>query len=315
MKLWVQWGGLTILVAYFFHQAIPLNVINWDDENEARPHSNKQMMKGLELTEYRVSSFGKKDWKIKAQYASSDDPDQSWVVEDTLMYLYRDNIQVVEIQSNEGVVDIVTKNFSLKGKVKSETESGYIYKSQGLDYRARDQIFSSKGEIYIEGPDQKSLLKGKSFFGDIKKGIVFIGGPVYCEQEIPNFDKAIIRSQEASIYIESRYISFRGDLFIQIGKMTVSAQKAEFQYSQVTGGLESLIIEGRVLATQGKKSASANRLEVRLNEGVFLFQGHPRLVSGENILVGNEILLYNNGKSIQILKGKVKSGSKIFNGE
>ena len=314
MKLWTQWGVLVALATYFYHQTASLDIIDWSDGNKTHA-LHRQMMKGLELTEYRVSSFGKKDWKLKAQYASSDSPDKSWTVEDALVHLYKDNVQVVEILSNTGFIDIVTKNFFLKGEVRSETGSGYVYQSYGLDYKAVDQTFSSNGDIYIEGPDRKTILKGTSFSGDIKKGFIFIGGPVYCEQNIPAFDKAIIKSKEASIHIESRHVSFRGKVSIHIGKMSISARSAEFLYSKETEGLEALIIRGDVLASQGEKFASANLLEVRLKEGVFLFQGNPRLVFGENTLVGSEILLYNNGKSVQVLQGKVKSDAKILEGE
>jgi lipopolysaccharide export system protein LptA len=270
-----------------------------------------QVMKDFSLTEYKLNSSGQKDWRLNAKTAQSDPKDIVWSITDSEIFLFKNNLQVVKILSPKGLVNTKTKNFALQDQVVSETLSGYKFNSVGLNYNAQAENFFSEGEIYIEGPNRSTVLKGSSFAGDLKAGRVEIAGPIYCEQIVPEYEKPIIKSDRASIDIEKRHVKFMGQVLILIGEMTITAREAEFKYNKAKGDLDALIVRGQVFAAQKNQSASADLLEVRIKEGVFLFQGNPRFVSGENTLVGNEILLYNKGKSVQILKGRVKTESEI----
>lgn len=307
MKFWIQVLLLCAVAYYFYHQSDVLDLVTQDSKGTSAGELPAQVMKGLELTEYKANAHGQKDWKLQAESAASELRDIQWKVNKAFVFLYKENVELVQITSEQGLVDTKSKNLKLTGEVKSTMESGYIFRSQGLQYHASEETFLSEGEIYIEGPEKRTILKGSSFVGDLKQGFVNINGPVYCEQIIPEFDKAIIKSKEAQVNIESRHVLFRGQLFIQLDEMNVSGHEAEFKYSKLTGELESLVIRGKVFASQGDKSASADLLEIRVKDGVFLFQGNPRFVSGENTLVGNEILLYNKGKNVQVLHGRVKT--------
>lgn len=313
MGLYIQLAILFATAFYFYFQSDALNKLPEDAavKQEDAVESFGQIMKDLSLTEYKINSSGQKDWKLNAKKAKSDPKDAIWNVDDAEVFLFKDNVQMVKIISTAGVVNTQTKNFVLKDKVVSETLSGYQFKSVGLNYEATKETFFSEGDIYIEGPNQSTILKGSSFRGDLKLGKVEIAGPIYCEQIVPEYDKPVIKSENASIDIEKRHVRFIGQVLIRIGEMAITAREAEFKYNKDSGDLEAIIVKGQVFASQTNQSASADLLEVRVKEGVFLFQGNPRFVSGENTLVGNEILLYNKGKSVQILKGRVKTESDL----
>lgn len=313
MSLFIQLAILFATAFYFYFQSDRLNEVPVADNTaqETSTESFGQVMKDLSLTEYKLNSAGQKDWKLNAKSAKSDPKDSIWKVSDAEVLLYKDNEQMVKILSSDGTVNTQTKNFVLKDKVISETLSGYKFRSLGLNYEAKLETFASEGDIYIEGPNQSTVLKGSSFHGNLKLGKIQIEGPIYCEQFIPEYDKPVIKSEKAFIDIEKRHVHFIGQVLIRVGDMTITAREAEFKYNREKGDLEALIIKGQVFASQTHQSASADILEIRVKEGVFLFQGNPRFVSGENTLVGNEILLYNKGKSVQILKGRVKTESDL----
>lgn len=276
-----------------------------------QPKVYDQIMKKVNLSEYKVNALGQKDWTLKADSAKSDSKDSQWLIEDSEVQLFKNNQQVVKILSQTGLLNTATKNFILKDEVISETLSGYIFKSVGLTYESKNEVFYSQGDIYIEGPKRSTVLQGSSFKGNVALGKMEIAGPIYCEQMIPDYDKPVIKSDNATVDIEQRHVKFIGKVLITIGDMTITAHEAEFRYNKQKGDIESLIVKGQVFAAQKTQSASAETLEIRVKEGVFLFQGNPRFVSGENTLVGNEILLYNKGRSVQILKGRVKTESDI----
>lgn len=311
MSLFFQLFLLLAAAFYFYFQSDILTRLPQAPSKVEPKETFGQVMKNFSLTEYKVNSSGQKDWKLNAKSAKSDIKDSVWNIEESEVFLFKDNVQAVKIISSTGTVNTLTKNFLLKDQVVSETLSGYKFKSLGLNYEANKETFFSQGEIYIEGPNRSTILRGSSFFGDMKAGEVQIEGPIYCEQIVPEYDKPIIRSARAVVNIEQRHVRFIGQVIIKIGEMTITAREAEFKYNREKGDLESLIVKGKVFASQTNQSASADLLEVRVKEGVFLFQGNPRFVSGENTLVGNEILLYNKGKSVQILKGRVKTESDI----
>ncbi len=311
MSLWVQLFVVFATAYYFYFQSDILLQNPKAVSNKIVAPLYNQVMKDITLTEYKLNSAGQKDWTLKAKSAKNDPKDALWKIQDSEVLLFKNNQQVVKILSTTGLLNTESKNFILQDKVISETLSGYIFKSLGLTYESSNEIFFSEGDIYIEGPNRSTVLQGSSFKGNIALGQMQITGPIYCEQIIPDYDKPIIRSENASIDIEKRHVRFIGKVLITIGDMTITARQAEFKYNKEKGDIEALIIKGQVFLAQKNQSASAELLEVRIKEGVFLFQGNPRFVSGENTLVGHEILLYNKGKSVQILKGRVKTESEL----
>lgn len=312
MNLLIQLLILLLTVFYFYSQS---DILSRIQKAESLGNSEKsalaQVITKFSLTEYKFNTLGQKDWKLKAERAQNDANQNLWNIENSEVHLFKNNEQVVKINAPFGKVDTKSKNLVLKQEVVSETLSGYRFKSVGLVYNSKEEKFNSEGQIEIEGPQKSTILKGSSFSGDLKLGYVDIVGPIYCEQAIPDYDKPIIKSNSAIIDIESRHVIFKGQVLILVGDMTITAQEAEFEYNKVKGDLEVLIVRGKVFASQPQQSASADLLEIRVKEGFFLFQGSPRFVSGENTLVGNEILLYNKGENVQILNGRVKTESDI----
>ncbi len=314
MSLLFQLFIIFVTVYYFYSQS---DILARIQSSESKTKSAKnieaagQVIKIFSLTEYKLNSVGQKDWKLIADSAQNDPTLNMWNIEKSEILLFKDNQQMVKIKAPVGYVDTKTKNLILKQEVISETLSGYKFKSVGLDYNSLEEKFNSEGQIEIEGPNKSTILNGSSFSGDLKLGQVDITGPIYCEQAIPDYDKPIIKSNRASIDIENRHVTFTGQVLILVGDMTITAEEAEFEYNKIKGDLEVLVVRGKVFASQPTQSASADLLEIRVKEGFFLFQGNPRFVSGENTLVGNEILLYNRGQSVQILNGRVKTESEI----
>lgn len=314
MSLLFQLLIIFLTVFYFYSQSDILARIQSAETNDKSAKNSEavgQVIKNFSLTEYKLNSVGQKDWKLMAGVAQNDPILNVWNIQQSEVLLFKQNQQMVRINAPVGSVDAKTKNLVLKEEVLSETLSGYKFKSVGLNYNSLEEKFNSEGQIEIEGPNKSTVLNGTSFSGDLKLGQVDITGPIYCEQAIPNYDKPIIKSKNASIDIENRHVTFTGQVLILVGDMTITAEEAEFEYNKIKGDLEVLIVRGRVFASQPKQSASADILEIRVKEGFFLFQGNPRFVSGENTLVGQEILLYNKGQSVQILNGRVKTESEI----
>lgn len=273
----------------------------------AAPRPPAQVMREVLLTEFQSDAEGQKEWVLEAQTALSDSFEQNWDVQDSRVKFYKNNAEIVRVAATRGLINTATRNLELDQNVKGETDSGYIFKTTQLNYISGEERFLSETPIYFESPGQNTTLNGSGMDGSMSSGLVDIFGPIECRQHIEGYQKATIKSRTAQISLEERHMIFRDDLFIQIDDIAITGQRAEFVYSKAKGDLEMLRIQGRVFVTSGERSASAERLEIHLKEDLFLFQGQPRFVSGENVLVGNEIVLYDKGKRVQILKGQVKS--------
>lgn len=271
------------------------------------PRPPAQVMREVLLTEFQSDAEGQKEWVLEAKTALSDSFEQNWDVQDSKVKFYKNNAELVRVAATRGLINTATRNLELDQNVKGETDSGYVFKTTQLNYISGEERFLSETPIYFESPGQNTTLSGSGMDGSLSTGLVEIWGPIECQQHIEGYQKATIKSRTAQISLEERHMIFRDDLFIQIDDIAITGQRAEFVYSKAKGDLEMLRIQGRVFVTSGDRSASAERLEIHLKEDLFLFQGQPRFVSGENVLVGNEIVLYDKGKRVQILKGQVKS--------
>ncbi|MCO5114282.1 MAG: LPS export ABC transporter periplasmic protein LptC [Bdellovibrionaceae bacterium] len=317
MSFLLQLLVLGLFTFYFFfletpvdksHRASGLNqVLDITSDHVSAPQAPAQVMKDVLLTEFQSDTEGQKEWVLEAKTALSDSFEQTWDVQDSRVKFYKNNSELVRIAAVHGAINTSTRNLELHQDVKGETESGYIFQTTSLSYVSDQERFFSKSSIYFESPGQNTKLSGSGMDGSISSGLVEISGPIECHQHIEGYQKATIKSQTAQMSLQERHMIFRDNLFIQIDDIAITGQRAEFVYSKTKGELEMLRIQGRVFVTSGDRSASAERLEIQLKEDLFLFQGNPRFVSGENVLVGNEIVLYDKGKRVQILKGQVKS--------
>lgn len=310
MSLFWQLGVLALFVYYFF-VFTPSNPAGdrglLQKKSSTTTQAPAQVMQNIVLTEYLEDKEGQKEWVLDAKKALSDSFEQNWDVQESQVKFYKNNVEVVRIFAEHGKIDSKTRNLLLESNVRGETESGYVFKTNKLNYASDTESFISDSEIYFESPGLRTQLRGQAMHGMIPEGRIEITGPVECKQHIEGYKNASIRSQNAEISLSKRHMTFKKNLFIQMDDISITGQNAEFVYSKVKGELESLKITGKVFVTSGDRSASAERLEIRLKEDLFLFQGSPRFVSGKNVLVGNEIVLYDKGKRVQILKGQVQS--------
>lgn len=319
MSFALQLLVLGLFTFYFFFMGAPaqkpssqvaphFNATDVQTDLVSSPKPPAQVMKDVLLTEFHSDAEGQKEWVLEAKTAFSDSFERNWDVQDARVKFYKNNSEVMRIFATHGEINTTTRNLLLQDNVKGETESGYVFTTSILNYISDQDRFISESPIYFESPGQNTQLRGTGMDGSISGGLVDIAGPVECQQHIEGYERATIKSKTAQVSLQQRHMIFNDDLFIQIDDIAITGRKAEFVYSKTKGELEMLRIQGRVFVTSGNdRSASAERLEIHLKEDLFLFQGNPRFVSGENVLVGNEIVLYDKGKRVQILKGQVKS--------
>lgn len=310
MSLFWQLSVLGLFVYYFF-VFTPSNPVGEKPVlpkiQQSGPKTPAQVLKNILLTEYLEDQEGQKEWVLEAKQALSDSFEQNWDVNESLVKFFKNNTEIVEIFADHGQINSQTRNLMLEENIRGETESGYIFRTDNLRYISDSESFISDSEIYFESPEARTQLRGQAMKGFIPEGKVEITGPVECKQYIEGYQNASIRSQNAEISLSKRHMTFKKNLFIQMDNISITGQSAEFVYSKEKGELESLKISGKVFVSSDDRSASAEHLEIRLKEDLFLFQGSPRFVSGKNVLVGNEIVLYDKGKRVQILKGQVQS--------
>lgn len=274
----------------------------------AKPRPPAQVMKEVLLTEFQSDDEGQKEWVLDAQSALSDSFEQSWQVLNSRVSFFKNNSEVVRIHAKRGWINTESRNLNLEQDVLGEAQNGYVFKTSELSYNSLEEKFTSDTEVYFESPGRNTQIRGSAMVGLIAPGTMQIAGPIKCEQQIEGYKRAVIQSDSAVMSLHERNMNFNDNLFIQMDDINITGQSAEFIYAKGKADLEMLRIKGKVFVSSGNdRSASADRLEIRLKEDLFLFQGSPRFVSGENVLVGNEIVLYDKGRRVQVLKGQVKS--------
>jgi lipopolysaccharide export system protein LptA len=113
-----------------------------------------------------------------------------------------------------------------------------------------------------------------------------------------------ISSDSAEFSAKTHSVAFKNNVVIKVDKMVVRGNLATFQYKD--GKLYTLYMKGGIHMLDVDKSGSSGEAIVYFNEDKYIFREKPFITQGENALIGDEIIVYNGGKQVEVKNAKVE---------
>jgi len=263
----------------------------------------------MEQMELKLYQNGALDWLLKSKYARSH-TNGEWALEKVDGQYLNNTNEKIDFSSERGKTNLKKKSFSLIGEVKAKSTTGYKLETNSLIFTTDEEKrrkFSTSDPVKIYNVGEKLEVLSVGLEGEVESGVVKLLSDVRCEKSVKNYKDILIQSDTAEFKSSLKSIRFRDNLRVSQEKFKIKGEEAYFVYDEKNRTLKSVQVEGDILASDGVKTAMSETVEMRTTEDVIIFQGNPRIKMGKNEMIGQEILITNKQKNIQVIRGNIKS--------
>jgi LPS export ABC transporter protein LptC len=270
-----------------------------------------QVMKDVHLVE--AAGEGK-EWELWADRALRPKEFEQWTIEKVKVHFFADNGVMYTVTGERGRVVPEKKDIRIDGNVVTRSSNGYVFKTESLDYNSKARKLVSPTAVEMLGPKDKNggelHLNGGALAADFGTNQISITKNVRAKRKVSvgkdQQRTAHIQAQRAEFSGKTNEANFYGDVVIDVETMQLSGPQAKFAYDPRTQMLDSMKIAGGAKVTDTDKFATSGTVDLYFKEDRVVFSGSPRVVQNGDELVGDEIVLMDGGKKVQVSNAKAQ---------
>ena len=280
-----------------------------------------QVMRDVHLVEAKGKG---KEWELWADRALRPKENEQWTIEKVKVDFYADNGVMYNVTGDKGQVQPEKKDIRIEGNVVTRSSNGYIFKSQYVDYDSKARKLVSPGAVEMIGPrDQNGgdiHLNGGALDANFASNEINITNKVHATRKVvvgaeKQEKLAHIAAQRALFSGKTNMAQFYGDVVIEVESMQISGPRAKFSYDPRTQQLDSMQMEGGVHLTDSDKFATSGSVDLSLKNDRVVFLGSPRVVQNGDELVGDQIVMTDGGKRVEVSNARAQIEPESANGK
>lgn len=215
-----------------------------------------------------------------------------------------------DVTGDTGHVMTELKNMQVDGKVTTKSSTGYLFKTNKIEYDSQKRYLQSKTPVEVVGPkDQagKSLyISGQEMSAQLELGIVLIEHDVKAKKSIQDDKFMAVTSNRLELTGKDKSLKFSGQVVIDIDGMRITGPDAIFRYGENSDLIESIELDGGVKVSDMNKWATSDKLNINLAKKEYVFDGQPRVVQDNDELRGDRITFLDGGKKVKVQNAKIK---------
>lgn len=279
-------------------------------EEVPKPKAPKEL---LSQTMQGVRSVGTspkgREWELFAQSAQGYREKGQWELANVNVKFFGKEGTYYTVTGNRGTIDGETKDMDIEGDVVMRTSSGYVLKTDSMAYGAVKKTLQTEERVVMTGPkknDEVLKMEGKGIRVDIDSNVMSLKSDVKTTKSVPPSRTMTIKSDWATINGKSNEAHFEENVRVDIDRVRMTGDMADFIYNSRKKALESLDMKGDVKVTSGDRWASSQRAKVLFQKDEFILTGSPRVIQDENEMRGREIRFLKGGKEVRVVKAKAK---------
>jgi LPS export ABC transporter protein LptC/lipopolysaccharide transport protein LptA len=278
-----------------------------DQSDISKDDKIQQQMDGVHVVE---SKNDQKEWELWADRATGFRADQDLTLNNVKAVFFGDNGVEMTVTGLRGRVEPKTKNMNIEGSVVTRSNNGYVFKTESVNYRSDTRILNSPTVVEVTGPrdnlGRALFVKGDRMHADLAQGILNIDQNVRAQKTVQKSKKMAIQADKVALNAKSKAVQFTGNVQINVDGVKVTGPDAVFRYDAKSDLLKSVELEGGIKVSDVNKWATADKLNIFLEEDKYVFKGRPRVFQDDDELTGDEIVFLNGGKKVQVRNAKVK---------
>lgn len=246
---------------------------------------------------------GTRDWELFAESTQGTKGQGNWDLEKMKVQYYNKEKIDYTVTGNTGKFDSQTKDMEIKGDVITRSANGYEFQTSEVSYSALERLIQSPGDVVMVAPADEDgaglRLTGKKMNVDVVTNTMVISENISAEKQLKS-GKLKIKSQAAEFSGNNRRVKFLGNVVMKYNQFTIQGPEAILNYGASNSVLGIVDFKGGVLITDPDKSAKSETVQLDPKKGELILEGNPKVVQGEDELMGQRILFIENGKKIQI---------------
>ncbi|RYZ76131.1 MAG: LPS export ABC transporter periplasmic protein LptC [Proteobacteria bacterium] len=286
------------------------------ESSRAAKNSDKgqsgQVMNDVHLVE--AAGEGK-EWELWADRALRPKDKEQWTIEKVKVHFFADNGVMYTVTGDRGQVVPEKKDIRIDGNVVTRSTNGYVFKTQSVDYNSKARKLDSPNAVEMIGPKDQSggelRLNGGALMAEFDTNLISITKGVRAKRKV-NVGKdqvpktANIQANRAEFSGKTNEANFYGDVVIDVETMQLAGPQAKFAYDAKSQMLNSVKIAGGAKVSDTDKFATSGVVDLFFKEDRVVFSGSPRVVQNGDELVGDEIVLMDGGKKVQVSNAKAQ---------
>jgi LPS export ABC transporter protein LptC len=301
-------GFLIIFQGYYFYSSslqsgLDDQTQSQSETDQAEKTSEEQKMSNF----YLVDSKGvRKEFELWATEAHKPMGAPEWAMRDVKVQFYTENTTYTVLGAR-GSVNEEEKSMMIEGDVRMTSSNDYHFYTDKLFYNAAKKEIVTDSKVSLEGPKEKEgrlYMEGKGLFVELNKSEMVLKENVSGFK--PMSDKRVMKisSQRAEFSGRSKNVSFKNNVLIVVDEMKVRGNYAKFQF--VNKKLDTLFMDGGIHLQDPNKTGTAGEALVYFNEDKYVFRKKPFVTQSENALIGDEVIVFDGGKRVQVKNAKVE---------
>lgn len=266
-----------------------------------------QVMHGVHLIE---TASGTNEWELWAEKALGFKGQGNWQVEDVKVIFYGEDGTQFVTTGDRGFIEVDKKDMLIEGNVVTKTSNDYRFYSEEAIYKSARRELTTDHPVTLHGPkdssEKRMILKGIGMLAQINQNEVFLNEDVRGEKALESGSVLKIRSERAKVTGLSKQAEFIGDVEMFVDTQTVTGPKAVFKYASDGEELETIEVVGGVKVSDEDKWATSQTLDIIVPQKMYILSGEPLVVQNNDEIEGEQIILLNGGKQVQVFSGKAR---------
>ncbi len=257
-------------------------------------------------------------WELEAEKAQKKQKSTDWKLDDVIVKFYGENSVSYNVTGKNGFVGDNQKKLKIQGDVVITSSNGYILNTEVIYYLTDTRKIDGPEAVKLRGPEEPDnggplFMESDRFDANLNTNIINMRDNVRGRKLLRDGRKMKIISKEAQFSGQSQYAIFRKNVVIDVDSMTITGPRAKFNYKN--NELHSAYLDGGVKIKDIGRWGVAAEAIVYFKEDKFVFRGEPKVVQADDQLIGDEIIVYDGGDRIQVLKAKTKYKPEDKDGE
>ncbi len=305
-KFLISFGFLFLLIQLLFLVPEQVEVHELSKEGvSSRDSSPEQIMTGVRLFEKKAD---KEDWELTAKTAEAFASAENWKLYDVGIIFYGKEMDY-NVTSNEAEVNTTSMNIKVLGDIKMKTSNDYEFQTEYLNYISNNRELDSPTRTKLITPVDKNgsrmRLEADKIVASLDENQALAYGNVYAQKKEKKSD-VIIRSDRATFHMDTHSAQFMNSVKINYHTSLMEGPLASLKFDQAQNTLTELVMSGGSVLKDNNRFATAETMSIQFLKDLFLLTGNPRVIQSGDELIGNEILLLNGGKQIQVKGAKAQ---------
>lgn len=256
---------------------------------------------------YLVDSKGvKKEFELWADEASKSMGSPEWLMTTVKVQFYTDNA-LYTVYGKRGTVNEEKNGMVIEGDVRMNSSNGYLFYTDKLSYDAQKKEITSDDKVSLEGPKEaegRLYLEGTGLYVDLTKSFMRLQTNVSGFKPMSQARVMKIASQIGEFSGLHKSAQFKNNVIISVDQMKVRGNYAKFQYKDKK--LDTLFMDGGIHLQDPTKMGTAGEALVYFNEDKCIFRKKPFITQAEDELIGDEVIILDRGKRVQVKNAKVE---------